>query len=143
MSEAMGKWIYLTAGWVALGLGVAGIFLPVLPTTPFVLLAAWCFSRSSEQLHRWLLDHPRFGPLIRDWEAHRVIRLRAKILATAVILPLIGYTLLVSGAPVWSKALTAVLALFGLTFVWTRPSRPPSTDSPEPPGTSRSSGSLR
>lgn len=143
MSEAVGKWIYLTGGWVALGLGAAGIFLPVLPTTPFVLLAAWCFSRSSERLHGWLLEHPRFGSLIRDWEVHRVLRLRAKVLATAVILPLVGYMLLVSGAPGWSKALTAVLVLCGLAFVWTRRSRPPSTDSPKSPRTSRNPGSLR
>jgi uncharacterized protein len=69
------------AGWVALATGIVGVFLPLLPTTPFVLLAAFCFSRCSPRLERWLLSRPRFGPLIEDWRAHRAIPLRAKRLA--------------------------------------------------------------
>lgn len=69
------------AGVLSLGLGILGIFLPLLPTTPFVLLAAFCFSRSSTRCEAWLLDHPRFGPMIRDWRQHRAIPWRAKQLA--------------------------------------------------------------
>jgi uncharacterized membrane protein YbaN (DUF454 family) len=61
-----------------LAAGIVGIFLPLLPTTPFVLLAAYCFSRGSARCERWLLEHPRFGPMVRDWRLHRAIPLRAK-----------------------------------------------------------------
>ena len=60
----------------------AGVVLPLLPATPFVLLSAYCFARSSPRLHGWLLAHKLFGPLIRNWEQHRAISPRAKLLAT-------------------------------------------------------------
>ena len=63
--------LWLSAGLVALLLGVVGIFLPLLPTTPFVLLAAACFSRGSTRCERWLLSHRTFGPMVRDWRRHR------------------------------------------------------------------------
>ncbi len=69
------------AGGLALLTGIVGVFLPVLPTTPFVLLAAFCLSRCSERAERWLLDHPRWGPMVRDWRQRRAIPLRAKQLA--------------------------------------------------------------
>ncbi len=69
------------AGALALLTGIVGIFLPVLPTTPFVLLAAFCLSRSSARAEAWLLQHPRFGPMVRDWRERRAIPLRAKQLA--------------------------------------------------------------
>lgn len=122
------RWLYRWAGLAALGLGIVGIVLPVLPTTPLVLVAAWFFARSSPRLHRRLLEHPRFGPLVRDWEAHGVIRLRAKLLATAVIAVLVGIMLSGTGAPGWTKLLTLALVAWGLTYVWTRPSRPPGDE---------------
>jgi uncharacterized membrane protein YbaN (DUF454 family) len=73
--------LWLGAGALALAAGLVGIFLPLLPTTPFVLLAAWCFTRGCTRCERWLLAHPRFGPVVRDWRAHRAIPLRAKQLA--------------------------------------------------------------
>ncbi len=73
--------LWLAAGVLALVTGVAGIFLPLLPTAPFVLLAAFCFSRSSSRCERWLVEHPRFGPMVSDWRASHAIPLRAKQLA--------------------------------------------------------------
>jgi uncharacterized membrane protein YbaN (DUF454 family) len=73
--------LWLAAGAAALATGIVGIVLPVLPTTPFVLLAAACFARGSPRLEAWLLAHPRFGPAIRDWRTHRAVPLRAKQLA--------------------------------------------------------------
>jgi len=70
---------------VALATGVVGIVLPLLPTTPFVLLAAFCFARGSERYEHWLLTHPRFGPMVQDWRAHRAVPLRAKQLAWAMM----------------------------------------------------------
>jgi uncharacterized membrane protein YbaN (DUF454 family) len=73
--------LWLGAGIASLLAGLAGIFLPLLPTTPFVLLAAFCFSRGSSRCERWLVEHPRFGPMVRDWREHHAIPLRAKQLA--------------------------------------------------------------
>jgi uncharacterized membrane protein YbaN (DUF454 family) len=82
------RWLrpfWLLAGWVALLTGLVGVFVPLLPTTPFVLLAAWCFSRGSERWEGWLLAHPRLGPMVHDWRAHRSVPLRAKQLATVMM----------------------------------------------------------
>lgn len=76
---------WAAAGCLALALGVAGIFLPLLPTTPFVLLAAFCFSRGSTRIERWLLAHPRFGPMVQDWRANRAVPRRAKQLASLMM----------------------------------------------------------
>jgi uncharacterized membrane protein YbaN (DUF454 family) len=77
--------LWLLAGGLSLLTGIIGIFLPLLPTTPFVLLAAFCFSRGSQRWEAWLLQHPRFGPMVREWRAHRAIPLRAKQLATVMM----------------------------------------------------------
>jgi len=79
------RWAWLLSGGVALATGVVGIFLPLLPTTPFVLLAAYCFARGSPRWEAWLLGHPRFGPMVRDWRDRHVIPLRAKQLAWAMM----------------------------------------------------------
>jgi uncharacterized protein len=76
---------YKPLGLIFLALGVIGLVLPVLPSTPFVLLAAWFFSQSSEKWHRRLLDSALFGPMIRNWEANRCISLRTKIVALAAM----------------------------------------------------------
>lgn len=72
---------YLILGWCCVGLGTLGIFLPLLPTTVFLLIAAWAFARSDERCHRWLLSHPHFGPMIECWQRHRAMPRRAKIAA--------------------------------------------------------------
>jgi hypothetical protein len=77
--------LWLLGGGVSLLTGLVGIFLPLLPTTPFVLLAAFCFSRGSARWESWLLRHQRFGPMVRGWRSHRVIPLRAKQLATLMM----------------------------------------------------------
>lgn len=70
--------LYLILGWLSLITGVIGIFLPLLPTTPLVLLAAWCFSKSSERFHSWLLNHKFFGPIVKDWQSSDGIPRRSR-----------------------------------------------------------------
>jgi len=77
--------LWVAAGGLSLATGIVGAFLPLLPTTPFVLLAAFCFARGSARVERWLLDHPRFGPMVRDWRKRRAIPRRAKRLAWAMM----------------------------------------------------------
>ena len=78
----------LSLGWVCVGLAFIGIFLPGIPTTPFLIVALWAFAKSSKKFHSWLLNHKRFGPILRNWENHKVVPKNAKILM--VILQIIA-----------------------------------------------------
>lgn len=118
------NWIFLLLGHVSLALGLVGAVLPLLPTTPFVLLAAFFYSRGSERIHRWLLRHPRLGPSIRDWQEHGVIRPRAKV-ACAVLIPLaMVYPIGFLEFPLALKAAALLTVTLVLAFVLSRPSRP-------------------
>ena len=79
------RWLWLVCGAICLATGLIGVVLPLLPTTPFILLAAYCFSRGSARYERWLLQHQRFGPMVRDWRASRAVPLRAKQFASAMM----------------------------------------------------------
>lgn len=79
-------------GWLSVALGVVGIFLPVLPTTPFLLLAAACFARSSPRFYHWLVDHPRLGPWIRDYLQGNGIPLKGKVYAIGLMWLSIGFS---------------------------------------------------
>jgi hypothetical protein len=115
--------IWLLVGTVSLGLGVVGVFLPLLPTTPFVLLAAFAFARSSPRLHNWLLQHAVFGPLIENWRRHGAIGRKAKLAGVLSILAVFLLSVLF-GAPAYVLAIQGVvLSLSGL-FMVTRPTPP-------------------
>ncbi|WP_142850750.1 YbaN family protein [Telmatospirillum sp. J64-1] len=101
--------LYLCLGWLCVGLGVIGAVLPVMPTTPFLLVALWAFSRSSQRFHDWLYHHPRFGPTLRAWRRHRVIPARAKLTALAAMVASLTY---VSFFVAESWILPAVIAAF-------------------------------
>jgi len=115
--------LWLLAGLVFLAVGAIGVILPLLPTTPFLLLTAYCFTRSSKRLHHWLHNHPTFGPLINNWNEHRSIDVRSKRIAIVVILLTPLMTLLI-GVPWW--AFVAQLFVLGVaaTFILTRPDPP-------------------
>jgi uncharacterized membrane protein YbaN (DUF454 family) len=108
------KPLYAAAGALALALGVAGIFLPLLPTTPFLLLASWCFLRGSPAAHRWMHSHPRFGPYLTAYEEGRGIPLRAKVVALATMWLSIGATSLYVGIA-WAAAAMVGVAI-GVTI---------------------------
>lgn len=86
----MARYALLAVGWLSVALGVIGIFLPVLPTTPFLLLAAACFVRSSRHFYDWLVDHPRLGPWFRDYLEGNGIPLKGKTYAIATMWLSIG-----------------------------------------------------
>jgi len=94
------QFVWAGLGLICVALAFIGIFLPLLPTVPFLLLAAFLFARSSERMHRWLLSHPTFGPFINDWNRSGAIRPRAKHLATLSVLVVLMLSLLF-GAPVY------------------------------------------
>ena len=81
----MKNYLLIILGAVSLGLGVAGMFLPVLPTTPFLLLTAWCWMKGSPRLHAWLMAHPKLGPYIRDFQEHKCISRRVKAVSVTTL----------------------------------------------------------
>jgi hypothetical protein len=115
--------MYLASGFVCVALGVAGIPLPLLPTTPFLLLAAFCFARGSERWHQWLLTHPTLSPYILAFRDKRGLT-RAQKWRLAGLVTL---TLLVTGAfaPVYGKALALVIWITTMTYLYLTPSAQP------------------
>ena len=115
--------LFFVAGVVALGFGVAGIFLPVLPTTPLVLLAAACFARSYRPFHEWLIAHRLFGPIVREWHAHRSIPYRTKLFAIGMMAGALTVSIVFFVDPPWLKAALAAFG-FGLgVWMYRLPSR--------------------
>jgi len=112
--------VWAFCGVLSLCFGALGVFLPLLPTVPFMLLAAFCFARSSPQLHAWLLSHPVFGPPIMDWQERGAISRRGKIAATVSILAVFGISLAMGVRP-WILLVQAAVLSAVLTFIWTRP----------------------
>ncbi len=109
-----------TLGFFCVLLGAVGVLLPLLPTVPFMLLAAFCFARSSERMHDWLLRHPRFGPAIVNWHENGAVSRRAKWLATLSICVVWGLSFLL-GMPTKVIVIQAVVLSAVLIFLWTRP----------------------
>jgi uncharacterized membrane protein YbaN (DUF454 family) len=114
------RWALLLVAVASLGLAVLGIFLPVLPTVPFLLVAAWAAARSSPRLSHWLEHHPRFGTLIRDWRAGGVVRRRTKWNAT-VAMALSAVLILLTVTKPWAAALAIGTMTCVLAWLWRRP----------------------
>ncbi|MBT5187260.1 MAG: YbaN family protein [Kordiimonadaceae bacterium] len=115
--------MYLGLGWLFFTLGFIGVFLPVLPTTPFMILALWGFSKGSERLHNWLYTHPKYGQALQDWDKYRVIPLKAKI--TAITMMSISAFIIIFYIDVPKYGLYCALALmaYGAFYVLTKPSK--------------------
>jgi hypothetical protein len=110
-------------GVAAVALAIAGVVLPLLPTTPFLLLAAWAFGKSSPRLHGWLLGHPRFGPLINDWRRHGAIPRRAKYAALLLMVAAFAGSWLAAFPP-WLLAVQGAVLLAVAAFLFSRPDAP-------------------
>ena len=124
MREVVQRTLLLAGGWFFVLLALVGLLLPLVPSTPFVLLAAFCFSRSSERIHGWLLRSPGFGPILSDWEAHGAIQPHIKLFASLLLVGLLVYPIGFLEFHVAFKALAVATALWVLWFLWSRPSGP-------------------
>lgn len=122
------RWLWLAAGVVSLGVGIVGIALPVLPTVPFVLLAAFCFSRGCRRCEEWLLDHPRLGPPIHAWRRNHSVPLRAKQVAIGMMAVSSGFTWWLLAWP-WRWMPAAVCLLVSL-WLWRLPTTPVQAKEP-------------
>lgn len=124
----MMKACWLLAGWIFFTIGIVGIYLPVLPTTPFLILTSYCFSKGSNRLHRWILSLPAVGPVISDWEEHGTIRLRAKTFATTIIVAFLLYLYLLLDVSIAVKTIVSCMMYLSLIYIWTRPSKARSSN---------------
>lgn len=115
--------LWLLAGLLAVVVGAIGVVVPLLPTTPFLLIAAFAFARSSVRLTQWLHEHPKFGPLIDNWQRYGSIDRRSKNMAIIVIVatPVITFFF---GAPWWAIASQVAVLACSATFILTRPLPP-------------------
>ena len=119
------RFAFMALGFVCVGLGVLGAFLPLLPTTPFLLVALWAFSRSSRRFHHWLYTHPRFGPRLQEWKKYGTIPVKVKV--SAVSMMLLSLVLLIVTQAKWQVIAGAgAFILVGTAYVISRPSRPRS-----------------
>ncbi len=115
--------VLLAIGFCSLALGGIGVVLPLLPTTPFVLVAAFAFANSSETLHQWLLDHDVFGPLIANWRSHRAISSAAKTISLLSMAAILAVSLLLS-VPRHAIIFQALVLGACAVFIVSRPSPP-------------------
>jgi len=120
-SGAIKRVLLIIAGWVAVILAVIGIVLPLLPTTPFLLLAAFCFSKSSQRFHDWLLNHPWFGDYIRNFQSGRGMTMKAKVSTIFLIWLSIGASVIFFVPIVWGKVMLLVIACFVSGYLISRP----------------------
>ena len=110
-------------GFVSLALGALGVFLPLLLTTPFVLVAAIAFAKSSDRLHQWLVDHDIFGPLIADWREHGAISRRTKVISVLSMIAILVISTLLS-VPTHVIVIQAIVLSCSAVFILTRPLPP-------------------
>lgn len=111
---------YLIAGCVALVMAIIGALLPLMPTTIFLIISAFCFARSSEKLHQWLLEHPVFGPILSNWEEHRAISRKSKMTAGIAMILTVIISFAFGVAPI-IIGIQAIILSAVFAFIVTRP----------------------
>ena len=117
------RWAWCGLAYASLALGIIGIFVPGLPTTVFVLIAAWAATRGSQRLHDWLVNHPRFGPSIRSWREHGAVSRRGKKMATVTMLACAAITLWCVPL-LWVKVVSISCMSVVCAWLWSRPLPP-------------------
>ena len=113
--SALRRGFLVATGIIAVGLGTIGVFVPLLPTTPFLLLAAACFIRSSDRLYDWLIHHRWFGSYIRNYREHRAVTLSAKVISLTLLWSVISYSAVFVARAWWLRGLLTVIAV-GVTI---------------------------
>ncbi|WP_001254759.1 YbaN family protein [Leptospira interrogans] len=111
------RFLLFITGSISLALGIIGIFTPILPTTPFLLLSAACYARASHRFYNWLMNNRYFGSYIRDWRIHKMIPLRAKILAISMIFLTIGTTVFFFIPILAVKILVSLIGIFVVIYL--------------------------
>lgn len=122
------RFLFLLLALVFLGLGILGVFIPGLPTTVFILLAAWSAAKGSPKLLAWLEDHHLFGPMIRDWRSGGTVSRKAKWSAT-IMMSLCAVVLFVTTDKAWVAEFVSLIMLTVLVWLWRRPEPAPHTAS--------------
>ncbi|WP_242342200.1 YbaN family protein [Anaeromyxobacter terrae] len=117
------RWALLALGWTCFVLGVVGAVLPLVPTTPFMLVALWAFSSSSERFHRWLYHHRVFGPPLQRWQRERALPFWVKLVAAGSMAASLAYATFALTVPGYALAAMAAVMLAGLVFIARIPSR--------------------
>ena len=121
VSSRIGRALYLVLGFLCLGLGIAGYIIPLLPGTVFLLLATFLFFKSNERMYNWVLNDPRFGPLIRNYRAGYGIPRRIKVLAIVLIAASFSVSVLFVADGMVVRAILIVCAIGVSTYILTRP----------------------
>ena len=119
------RYVLLTIGWFFVGLGAIGVFLPVLPTTPFLIISLWAFSRSSKKFHDWLYNHRWYGSYLKAWDQHRVIPVQAKVMAiTFMALGWGVFTFYIAQSWTW-PIIIATCEVMVMFYILSKPSKGP------------------
>ena len=128
----MKKSIFILLGFLSLVLAFIGAFLPVLPTTPLIILSAYLFSKGSPRLQAWVMDLPIVGPTVTDWQEHRIISVKGKVWSTIMIVLVLGSTILFANLPHWGlRIMLLTIGVWVLHFIHTKPSHIKASKSSE------------
>ncbi len=124
----MKKHLYFSLGWLFFAIGILAAFIPVIPTTPFMILALWAFSKSSKRFHHWLYHHRIFGPALQKWDQYQVIPLVAKIFAISAMLISLLYLIFYSGVNHWIILSAAIFMTVAAVYILSKPSNVPQQE---------------
>ncbi len=118
--------ILIAFGWLCVALGAVGVVTPGLPTTVFIIMAAWAFARSSRRFHDWLYSHQLFGPALINWERHRVIPPKAKVLAVSMMSLSVAMVAVIGAGSLMAPAIMMACMTPAAIYILTRSSRVPA-----------------